>query len=260
MLTERAAAEAVRAAGLSAPVHYAEVTGSTNSDLLRLAGEGAPEWTIFVANQQIAGRGRMGRTWVSSPGSSLLVSVLLRPSLAPAESTLLALGAGAAMALACEEACGVRARCKWPNDVMVGGRKLGGVLVEAQVQEAEVQHAVIGAGVNLIQREEDFPPEIRQRATSMALEGGRPEAAILLTAYLGRLARLCDTGQAAFRPTVLEAYRGLCDTIGRSVKASTTNGSEVTGRAAAIGDSGELIIRTSRGERRVGFGEVVHLD
>jgi BirA family transcriptional regulator, biotin operon repressor / biotin---[acetyl-CoA-carboxylase] ligase len=260
MLTERMAAEAVRAAGLDAPVHFAEVTGSSNSDLLRLAGEGAPEWTVFVADQQVAGRGRMGRTWVSSPGSSLMVSVLLRPSLAPAEATILALGAGAAMALACEKGCGVQARCKWPNDLMMGGRKLGGVLVEAQVQDTRLLHAVIGVGVNLTQRAEDFPLELRENATSVAQEGGRPDAAVLLSSYIGQLARLCDPRRPAFRSTVLQAYRGLCDTVGRSVRATTTSGSEIAGLAQAIGDAGELIVETSTGQERVGFGEVVHLD
>jgi BirA family biotin operon repressor/biotin-[acetyl-CoA-carboxylase] ligase len=144
MLTEQVVTEAVRAAHLDAPVHFLDVTDSTNSDLLRLAEEGAPEWTVVVTNQQEAGRGRLGRTWVSSPESSLLVSVLLRPKLAPVDAPLITLAAGAAMAQACREACGVTVTCKWPNDLMVNARKLGGVLVEAKVQEARLLHAVIG--------------------------------------------------------------------------------------------------------------------
>jgi BirA family transcriptional regulator, biotin operon repressor / biotin---[acetyl-CoA-carboxylase] ligase len=260
MLTERVVTEAVRAARLDAPVHFFDVTDSTNTDLLRLAEEGAPEWTVVVAGQQVAGRGRMGRTWVSSPGSSLLVSVLVRPSVAPAEATILTLGAGAAMALACHEACGVRVLCKWPNDLMVGPRKLGGVLVEAQVQEAQFLNAVIGVGVNLTQRQDDFPPELRETATSVAAEGGRPDPTALLTEYLARLKALCDTSDPAFRSTVLEAYRGLCGTTGRTVRATTTSGSEATGLAVAVGESGELIVQTTAGEERVGFGEVLHLD
>src|SRR6266536_3534644 len=162
MLTEQDVTEAVRAARLDGPVHFLEVTDSTNSDLLRLAEEGAPEWTVVAANQQEAGRGRLGRTWVSTPGSSLLVSVLLRPKLAPVDSPLITLAAGAAMSLACRDALGVRAMCKWPNDVMAGDRKLGGVLVEARVQEARLLHAVVGTGVNLTQQPDDFPEEFRE--------------------------------------------------------------------------------------------------
>jgi BirA family biotin operon repressor/biotin-[acetyl-CoA-carboxylase] ligase len=259
MLTEPLVTEAVRAAGLEAPVHFLEVTDSTNSDLLRLAEGGAPEWTVVVANQQEAGRGRLGRTWVSTPGSSLLVSVLLRPKLAPADAPLIALGAGAAMALACREACAVAAACKWPNDLMVGSRKLGGVLVEAKVQEARLLHAVIGIGVNLAQRPDEFPEEFREAATSVAMEEGRADPVTLLTAYLARLKRLCDTSDPRIRTQILDAYVDVCDTIGRFVRATTTSGVTIAGRAEGIGYFGELLVHTAKGEETVRFGEIAHL-
>ncbi len=260
MLTEQDVTEAVRAARLDGPVHFLEVTDSTNSDLLRLAEEGAPEWTVVVANQQEAGRGRLGRTWVSTPGSSLLVSVLLRPKLAPVDAPLITLAAGAAMALACREACGVPATCKWPNDLMVQARKLGGVLGEAKVQEARLLHAVIGIGVNLAQEPEDFPSEFQEAATSVAMEGGRNEPAALLTAYLARLRGLCDTSDPRIRTQVLDAYAGVCDTIGRFVRAMTTSRVAIAGRALAIGYFGELIVQTAKGQEPVRFGEIAHLD
>jgi BirA family transcriptional regulator, biotin operon repressor / biotin---[acetyl-CoA-carboxylase] ligase len=260
MLTERLVAEAVRIAQLEAPVHFLEVTDSTNSDLLRLADRGAPEWTVVVANHQEAGRGRLGRSWVTAPGSSLLVSVLLRPKLAPVDAPLISLAAGAAMALACRKASGVAVTCKWPNDLMVGDRKLGGVLVEAQVQESRLHHAVIGIGVNLIQEPEAFPEEFREEATSVALEEGRADPAALLTAYLARLKGLCDPSDPRMRTQVLDAYVGLCDTIGRFVRAMTTSRVTITGRAVGIGYYGELIVRTAKGEETVRFGEIAHLD
>ncbi len=256
MLTEQDVTEAVRAARLDGPVHFLEVTDSTNSDLLRLAEEGAPEWTVVVANQQEAGRGRLGRTWVSTPGSSLLVSVLLRPKLAPVDAPLITLAAGAAMALACREACGVLATCKWPNDLMVQARKLGGVLVEAKVQESRLLHAVIGIGVNLAQEPEDFPSEFREAATSVAMEGGPNEPAALLTAYLARLRGLWETSDPRIRTQVLDAYAGVCDTIGRFVRAMTTSRVAIAGRALAIGYFGELIVQTAKGQEPVRFGEM----
>ena len=259
MLTERLVAEAVRAAHIDAPAHFLEVTESTNSDLLMLAEEGAREWTVVVAKQQEAGRGRLGRTWVSSPGSSLLCSVLLRPKLGPTDAPLLTLAAGAAMTLACREACGVEARCKWPNDVTVDGRKLGGVLVEAKVQDGRVLHAVVGAGVNLKQRHEDFPPEIRETATSVDLEEGRLEPQALLTRYLIELLRLSDA-LVGHPQRLLDTYLDVCATLGRRVRATTTAGEEVVGRAVGIGPSGELLLETSSGLSRVGFGEIGHLD
>jgi BirA family transcriptional regulator, biotin operon repressor / biotin---[acetyl-CoA-carboxylase] ligase len=260
MLTERLVTEAVRDAELDAPVHFLDETESTNSDLLRLAEEGAPEWTVVVAKHQKAGRGRLGRTWVSSPGSSLLVSVLLRPKLAPVDSPLITLAAGAALALACRDALGVRTMCKWPNDVMAGDRKLGGVLVEARVQEARLLYAVVGTGANLTQEPEDFPEEFREGATSVAMEGGTADAASLLTAYLTQMRRLCDTSDPTMRRKVLDTYTEVCDTLGRFVRALTTSRVAVTGRAASVGYTGELVVHTAQGEESVRFGEIAHLE
>jgi BirA family biotin operon repressor/biotin-[acetyl-CoA-carboxylase] ligase len=260
MLTERLVTEAVRDANLDAPVHFRDETESTNSDLLRLAEEDAPEWTVVVANHQTAGRGRLGRSWVSTPGSSLLASVLLRPKLAPVDSPLITLAAGAAMTLACRDAFSIQATCKWPNDVMAGDRKLGGVLVEARVQEARLLHAVIGTGVNLTQQQEDLPEELRQEATSVAIEGGNPDASLLLTKYLSRLQELSDTSSPTMRRKVLDTYSEVCNTLGRFVRAMTTSQVAVTGRAASIGYTGELVVHTAKGEETVRFGEIAHLE
>jgi BirA family biotin operon repressor/biotin-[acetyl-CoA-carboxylase] ligase len=164
------------------------------------------------------------------------------------------------MALSCRAVCGVDVDCKWPNDLLVGRGKLGGVLAEAKVQEGRMLHAVIGTGVNLTQRPEDFPSEFREIATSVSIEGGRPDHAALLTDYLARLRRLCEASGAEFRAGVLEAYREVCDTLGRLVRATTTLGVEIVGRAEAIGSSGELIVRTATKREKVGFGEISHLD
>lgn len=121
-------------------------------------------------------------------------------------------------------------------------------------------HAVIGTGVNLTQQQGEFPSELRDTATSVRMEGGRPEGAALLTAYLSELRRLCDAPGVGFRRGVLEAYRRICDTLGRQVRATITSGVEIVGRAEAIGGSGELIVRTATSREKVGFGEIAHLD
>jgi BirA family biotin operon repressor/biotin-[acetyl-CoA-carboxylase] ligase len=259
MLTEQTVAEAARAAGILTPACFFPVIGSTNSELARMAEAGAPEWSVVAAGHQEAGKGRLGRSWNSSPGSSLLISFLLRPQLDPQETALVTLAAGAAAALAVQTACGVEARCKWPNDLVVKGRKLGGILVEAEVLEGRLSHAIVGVGMNLIQRRKDFPPELRESATSVVIEGGRPDPEALLRDVLANARRLCDTGQPGFRDETLVAYRGLCDTIGKNVRAATSQGREVEGTAVAVGDSGELVVQTASGPERVVFGEVVHL-
>jgi len=259
MLTEETVAEAARAAGISPPARFFPVIGSTNSELARMAEAGALEWSVVAAGHQSAGKGRLGRSWISSPGSSLIVSFLLRPQVDPPETALVTLAVGAAAALAVQSACGVEARCKWPNDLEVKGRKLGGILVEAKVLEGRLTYAVVGVGLNLMQRREDFPPELRESATSVVIEGGRPDPAALLRDVLANARRLCDTSRPGFRYETLVAYRGLCDTIGRDVRATTTSGDQVEGRAVEVGDSGELVVQTVSSPETVAFGEVVHL-
>jgi BirA family transcriptional regulator, biotin operon repressor / biotin---[acetyl-CoA-carboxylase] ligase len=259
MFQEHTVARATSAVGISAPPYLFDVVGSTNEELLRLAEQGAPDWTVVVANQQVAGRGRLGRRWVSLPGSSLLVSVLVRPPIPPAGAGLVSLASGACMALACSVASGVDARCKWPNDLLVGSRKLGGVLVEARVERDELIHVVIGTGVNVKQARSDFPPDLQGSATSVAMEGGRPDLDALLHDYLMRLRRFGDPSKAGFASTTLGLYRQVSETIGRRVRATTTDGRSIEGRASDIGPSGELHVETKTGLERVAFGEIEHL-
>jgi BirA family biotin operon repressor/biotin-[acetyl-CoA-carboxylase] ligase len=260
LLTEHTVGEAAGAAGFPGPVRFVEVTGSTNTDVIRLAEQGAPQWTTVVAGQQEAGRGRLGRSWASSPGHSLLVSVLVRPPVPASDAALVTLGAGACMALACLAGCDVAARCKWPNDIVAGGRKLGGVLVESSVLSDRLEYVVIGIGVNVDQAVADFPPELREGATSVSQQGGRADAVALLQAYLDRVSEFCDPTLPGYRETILSSYRQLCDTLGRTVLATTTSGRQVEGRAVEIGDSGQLVLETSSGREDVKFGEIAHLD
>src|SRR5438067_10339900 len=126
---------AVQAAGVRAPVQWDEVTESTNATALDLAAKGEPEWSLVVAEHQTEGRGRLGRTWISEPGGSLLFSIVLRPNLDPERGLLLTLLAGLAMAEACNAVTGADVRCKWPNDLLLGDRKVGGILAEARLRD-----------------------------------------------------------------------------------------------------------------------------
>jgi BirA family biotin operon repressor/biotin-[acetyl-CoA-carboxylase] ligase len=255
--SEHSVAEAALAAGLAGPARYRAEVGSTNTELLRLAREGAPAWSVFVADHQTAGRGRLGRAWVAPPGSSVMVSLLLRPRLTPAEAPLITLAAGACMALAVEEACGVDVRCKWPNDLLAGGRKLGGILTEAEVEGNRLSFVVVGSGVNVTQEAKDLPADVA--ATSVAMEGGRPDPDALLRVYLARFRSDFDPDRDGFREGTLEAYRDRCDTLGRRVAATTTTGSRVEGHAESIGDRGQLVVRSEGVRAEVSFGEIEHL-
>ena len=196
--------------------------GSTMDEVMRLAAHGEPEGTVVVAAEQTAGRGRAGRVWSAAPGSALLCSVLLRPRLAPDDLGMLPLMAGVAVARTVERLGGVSARVKWPNDVLVGDRKIAGVLMQSRIGPAGVGHIVLGIGLNVGAALADLPPgatslrvaggrdvglaevertllaelEIVYRATLAA--GGRPDPAEWLAraAYLGEMAQVVDDGAA----------------------------------------------------------------
>ncbi len=235
------------------PAPFTEVRGfaeidSTNRYLLDEARAGAPAGLVVVADHQTAGRGRLGRTWVAPPGSSLLLSVLLRPDTPVERRHGLVMAAGLAMAEAVEATTGVVAGLKWPNDLLVGDRKLGGVLAEATGDAL-----VVGIGVNL--EWHDVPSELAAIATACNLEGGRPvDRADVLGAFLDRYAvHLADLGSAHAR------YEARLTTLGRRVRVEQTTG-ELVGVATGIDELGRLVVQLDAGGTEiVSAGDVVHL-
>jgi BirA family biotin operon repressor/biotin-[acetyl-CoA-carboxylase] ligase len=221
-----------------------EVT-STNDEVAARARGGAPngvvEGVVVVADAQSAGRGRRGRTWEAPAGSSLLVSVLLRP---PAPHLGL-MAAGLAARDACRTATGVDASLKWPNDLVVDGHgKLAGILAE----RAPDGGVVVGLGINVDWATASLP----DGATSLALVGGTGvDRAGLLVAYLVALEDRCRRAP----DTLMAAYRAACSTIGRQVRVALPDGTSLAGRASDVDDDGRLVIDG----RPVGAGDVVHV-
>ena len=222
---------------------------STNAEALRLAAAGEPEGLVVVADAQTAGRGRLGRSWWAEPGTALLASWLVRPLLAPERRPLLSLVAGVAAANAVRAGGGVTVRLKWPNDLLLEGRKLGGILAESDASGA----VVVGLGLNV--RQETFPDELRDTATSLVAGGGRaPERAWLLAATLsGFGARMASPEDA------LADYRDLCATLGERVRVERNDAEALEGEATEITDSGALVVSTPSGPVTVAAGDVVHL-
>jgi BirA family biotin operon repressor/biotin-[acetyl-CoA-carboxylase] ligase len=250
VLTRDDLLQALAAIRVTAPVRAEEVTASTNATALGLAEAGEPEWTLVSAGHQTEGRGRLGRTWEDAEGRALLFSVILRPrGLGPARAGLLTLLAGAAMAEAIRDTTGRRVGCKWPNDLLLDGRKVGGILAESIVKDDHLQHVVLGIGVNL------DAPEGVEGAGGIGDVGLRR----LLTAFLERF----HTDYLAVEPSFVERVRGswlpMSATIGELVQAQTTDGREVIGRAVGIDEFGALVLSTDAGQASVAFGEVVHL-
>jgi BirA family biotin operon repressor/biotin-[acetyl-CoA-carboxylase] ligase len=245
---------AVRAAGIDArPVWFDEV-GSTNDEARRLAAGGAATWTVVATGHQTAGRGRLGRSWADVPGRSLLCSVILRPRLGPDEAGLVSLAAAVALI----EAAGLpELGAKWPNDLVIGDRKCGGILAEADVRARTVRHVVLGVGVNLSDGPADIPQEVRETATSLAIEGASIAPGDLLTAFLGSLRGRLERGD--FPREVVDEYRHLCVTLGRRVRATTISGARVEGRAVDVDERGSLVVQHESEFERVVFGDVAHL-
>ncbi len=247
MLSTSELEHALAAAGLDAPVRFEEVTGSTNETAQGLAEEGAPEWTLVAANHQTAGRGRMGRTWVDRPGGALMCSFVLRPvTLDPASGGLIPLLAGASMAEAAHDVAGVAVRCKWPNDLLVGLAKVGGVLIESAIDSGRFRYAVVGIGVNL-----EPPPDVPGAAGL-----GRVDQAALLTAFLRRFRAGYVPADDAFAEVVRERWRAVSATIGSDVEATARDGASVRGRAVDVDELGALVIETADGSASIVSGEV----
>lgn len=232
---------------------------STNRLLLDEARRGAPEGVVAVADHQTAGRGRLGRSWKAPPGASLLVSVLLRPDLEAARAHLATMAAGLAMVEAVWLTAGFTPSLKWPNDLVVGDRKLAGMLSEAELHHGRLDALVVGIGVNV--NWDVFPGELAETAVACNQVADRPvDRAALLAVFLERLE---DRYATLLRPggdeMVLGEYRQRCSTIGRLVRVELAAGETLEGRACGVDDTGGLDVETSDGVTTVAVGDVVHL-
>jgi BirA family biotin operon repressor/biotin-[acetyl-CoA-carboxylase] ligase len=245
---------AERGGALGRPMRLLASTTSTNDEASRGAREGAPHGATWVAEEQTAGRGRRGRSWIAPAGEGLLASVLLRVSCAPARLPQIALVAGLAVRDAVMRAApGVDVAIKWPNDVVVAGRKLAGVLVEATTVGKRVDAVIVGVGINVHTRV--FPGEIAERATSVALVSSAqpPDRASILADVLAALDRdlhvVVDRGLGLVRGR-LEAADAL-----RGHRVRSDAGDE--GIASGIDDEGRLLVRRDDGVlAHWGAGEV----
>jgi len=235
-------------------VHRFSTIDSTNRWLLDEARAGAPAGVVAVADHQGAGRGRRGRTWSAPAGSSLLASVLLRPDVAGGDLHVVTMRVALALTDALRIAAGVAADLKWPNDLVVGERKIAGLLAEADITGTSVRAVVVGFGVNLAQRA--FPVELAANATSVMLEtGSAPRPDVLLD----RVLRELDVRLASSSDSIRADYRERLATLGRDVRVELDAG-VVTGRARDVDARGRLLVERGDGEVvAVAAGDVVHL-
>jgi BirA family biotin operon repressor/biotin-[acetyl-CoA-carboxylase] ligase len=242
-----------------APIRWLETVGSTNDVMKDAVRAGAPPWSAVVASRQTAGRGRQGRSWLS-PEGNLFLSVLLRPTLALDRAGMLPLAAGVAAAEAAGE-WGVDARLKWPNDLLVAGRKLGGVLVEATAGSEALETVVVGVGMNVGLDPAGAPLALQGTITSVRAETGRdPGLAVAAAAVLDRLAVWYDALARDGPPAVLTAWRARSvPWWGQAVEARCGD-AVLRGVARGLDGRGALILDLADGSQRaVVSGEVREL-
>lgn len=235
-----------------------DVVESTNAEAKRLAQEGAPQGTLIVADAQAGGRGRLGRTWVSPSGSGLYVSVVLRPAHPPEWSTRLTLAAGVAAACAIQQV-GSEPRLKWPNDILIADRKVGGILTQVAFNRKQIEYAVLGIGINVNTEQDEFPMSIRDLATSLRLSLGKSVSRInLLQSLLQQFEYWHESLDAAHFSTILGIWSEFDTTLGRFVEVSLP-GRRVIGIAEALEPDGSLLVRDETDRlHRIVAGDVVH--
>ena len=234
------------------PVDLVAATGSTNADVAARARAGAPDGLVEITGWQRAGRGRFTRVWETPPDTCVAMSALVRPTAPLAAWGWLSLVVGMAVADGLRAASGLDARLKWPNDVLIGERKICGILSEAVMTDAD-RAAVLGMGINVALAEEQLPVPT---ATSVRIEGSDASATAVAGGVLKALDhwyRRWDAGES-----LTDAYLARCSTIGRRVRVQLAEGA-VEGEAVSVDASGSLIVATASSRQAFSAGDVVHL-
>jgi len=240
---------------LRGPIHHFETLPSTNDLAKELGSREAPEGTLVVAESQTKGRGRLGRAWESPPGLGLYVSLLLRPPLPPTEMPQITLAAAVAVVRALRRTTGVVPGIKWPNDLLVDGKKVGGILTEMETESDCIRHLVVGLGLNV--NNPDFPPPLNLIATSLArVAGSSFSRRLILQAWLEEFEDLYRLFLNRDFGVILDEWREYNVTLGGMVTVRQ-GPREITGLALEVAEDGALLLGQASGEViRVTSGEI----
>ncbi|MEN8140921.1 MAG: biotin--[acetyl-CoA-carboxylase] ligase [Thermodesulfobacteriota bacterium] len=228
------------------PLLYYDELDSTNRLARDLGLKGQKSGTIVVAGDQSKGRGRLGKSWYSAPGSGLYFSMILRPRLPLAEMARITLSAGLALALAVDRFTGQAAKLKWPNDLFLAGQKCGGILTETEVHGGAAL-VILGVGVNVREPEQGFPADIRERAGALSQFCHDPQRGDLLRAIVRELDQLLPRLEGGQWPAIRREWQERDVTKGRSCTWLTAAGELITGIGEGIDDEGQLHIRDGNG-------------
>ena len=235
---------------------YYEQLDSTNTEIARLAMQGAEHGTVVVAELQTAGRGRKGRSWESPAGENIYMSVLLRPDFVPDKAPMLTLVMAYSVAWVIQELGFPEVQIKWPNDLVLSGKKICGILTEMQLKGPEIDYVVVGVGINV--NTPKFPSELEDKATSLFLESGRKfERESIAENIVDKFERAYrQFGDVQDLSFLQEAYNSMLVNVGKEVRVLEP-GNEYTAYAKGVNSRGELIVRTPDGEEKeIYAGEV----
>ncbi|BET18102.1 bifunctional biotin--[acetyl-CoA-carboxylase] synthetase/biotin operon repressor [Bacillus velezensis] len=236
---------------LGKQLHYRDVLPSTQKTAHELANDGAPEGTLVVADKQTAGRGRMARVWHSQEGNGIWMSLILRPDVPLQKTPQLTLLSAVAVVQAIKAFTGVQAAIKWPNDLMIHGKKAVGILTELQAEEDRVRSVILGIGINVNQQETDFPGELQDIATSLSMEAGEKidRAGLIQEILLTFEKRYQDYLNHSFTPIKL-LWESYAVGLGNELRARTLQGT-FYGKSLGIDDEGVLLLETRDGIKKI---------
>lgn len=236
-------------------IYYYSTIDSTNTQAKKLAQQGAPHGALVIADEQTGGKGRMGRAWLSPGGTGIWVSVILKPQLMPFDAPKLTILTAVAVAEAIRDKTGILAEIKWPNDILIEGKKVCGILTEMSAEVDAVNFVVIGIGINV--NNDFFPEEIRNKAISLKMAGGeKVNRTDVIAGFLERLEYHYNVSMSQGFEPVFEKWRKLCLNLGKPVEI-VAGSRVITGIALNIDEQGALMIKKNNGGiERVLSGEV----
>ncbi|MBM4289570.1 MAG: biotin--[acetyl-CoA-carboxylase] ligase [Deltaproteobacteria bacterium] len=239
---------------LRGPVRHFVTVPSTNDAAKDWARQGCPEGAVLVAETQSAGRGRLGRVWESPPGTGIYLSIVLRPPLPPLELPKLTLTAAVAVAAAIKGATGIRVGIKWPNDLIFGGKKMGGILTEMETESDRMSHVILGVGLNI--NTSTFPEHLATTATSLAGPGQSYSRLAIFRAFLKEMDVFYDRFLRQEFPAILDLWRQAAVTLGRPVRVERGD-LVITGLAVDVAPDGALLVEKPGGEiEKILSGEI----
>ena len=241
---------------LGSKIHAFQIVSSTNTVATQLANAGAAEGEIVIAESQTAGRGRLGRTWHSPVGVGAYLSIILRPAIEPVQAPAISILTALALAEAIERVCEIDAAIKWPNDVLVSGKKVSGILTELTAEVENGRFVVVGTGININQTRNDFPETLKKTATSLRISAHRKINRILmvqefLRCFEKRYLKFLSDGFSVLRKQILK--RSIL--IGKIVSVRGVNVPDYQGKALDIDELGRLMVETTSGVVALNSGD-----